>query len=216
MRVLISVLLVATLALAGCNIVGGAVALIGDKAQREGNHKVDAQYRGLPDKSFAVLVTAPPVIQSTHPQLTARVAMAVSEVIAAQSGANGFVPGARIVEYQYNRPNWVAKPLGEVAKDLGVQRIIYVDIGEYRLRDPGNKYVWEGVTNAMVGVVEADSSLPDDLAFQKRIEVKYPDAAGYSPADLPEGAVNTELTRRLCDRIAWLFYSHEEPNMIKY
>jgi hypothetical protein len=214
---LITALSLATLLpLAGCNIVGGIVGNIADKQYREGNHTVDAEYRGLEGKSYAVLVTAPAVIQANRPQLTARVAVLVSDILAGNSGATGFVPGPRIIDYQYNRPNWVAKPLGEVAKDLGVQRIIFVDINEYRLRDPGNQYTWEGVASALVGVVEADTSLPDDMAFQKRLEVTFPDASGYTPSDLPEGAVNTELTRRLCDRISWLFYTHEEPNIIKY
>lgn len=209
----LSLSLLATLG--GCNIFG-LVAPILANAEREGSHQVDAEYRGLDGKSFAVLVTAPAVIQANRPGLTARVAVLVSESLAGNTNATGFVPGPRIVDYQYNRPNWVAKPLGEVAKELGVDRIIYVDISEYRLRDPGNQYVWEGVASALVGVVEADTSLPDDMAFQKRMEVKFPDASGYTPTDLPEGAVNTELTRRLCDRISWLFFTHEEPNVIKY
>ncbi|HYC99652.1 MAG TPA: hypothetical protein VEB22_00365, partial [Phycisphaerales bacterium] len=171
---------------------------------------------GLEGKSYAVLVTAPAVIQANRPQLAARVAAVVSDTLAENTGATGFVPGPRVVEYQYNRPSWVARPMGEVAKELGVQRIIFVDISEYRLRDPGNQYVWEGVASALVGVVEADGPLPDDMAFQKRLEVKFPDAEGYSPADMAEPLINTELTRRLCDRIAWLFYTHEEPNIIKY
>ncbi|MDP1661538.1 MAG: hypothetical protein Q8L55_06440 [Phycisphaerales bacterium] len=217
MRALILAFLLPFLAtLTGCNIVGGVVGNIMAKQEREGSHNVDAEYRGLVGKSYAVLVTAPAVIQASRPALAARVAVVVTETLQEHSGATGFVPGPRIIEYQYNRPNWVAKPLGEVAKDLGVDRIIFVDISEYRLRDPGNQYVWEGVASALVGVVEADTSLPDDMIFQKRIEVKFPDAAGYTPTDLPEGAVNTELTRRLSDRIAWLFYTHEEPNIIKY
>lgn len=217
MRVLIAALsFSALLTLGGCNIIGGIAGNIMAKQEREGSHEVEAEYRGLEGKTFAVLVTAPAVIQASRPQLAARVAALVSDTLAEHAGATGFVPGPRIIDYQYNRPNWVAKPLGEVAKDLGVQRIIFIDISEYRLRDPGNSYVWEGVASAMVGVVEADTSLPDDMAFQKRLEVKFPDAAGYSPADMPEAMVNTELTRRICDRVAWLFYTHEEPNIIKY
>jgi len=212
---MLTLCLLSLAAIGGCNIVA-MIAPIMANAEREGSHKVDAEYRGLSGKSFAVLVTAPAVIQASRPGLAGRVAIVVSDNLAGNTDASGFVPGPRIIDYQYNRPNWVAKPLGEVAKDLGVQRIIYVDIGEYRLRDPGNQYVWEGVAAAQVGVVEADTSLPDDMAYQKRIEVKFPDAAGFTPQDLSEAAVNSELTRRLCDRVAWLFYTHDEPNIIKY
>lgn len=217
MRVLIAVITLASLLpLGGCGSIGALVGFIAANEEREGSHMVDAEYRGLREKSFAVLVTAPAVLQSNRPALTAKVTMTISDILAENSGATGYVPGASVVAFQYNRPNWVAKPMGEVAKELGVQRIILIDINEYRLRDPGNKYVWEGVASALVAVYECDTSLPDDMMYQKRIEVKFPDASGFSPADLPEAAVNTELTRRLCERAAWLFYTHEEKNALKY
>jgi hypothetical protein len=34
--------------------------------------------------------------------------------------------------------------------------------------------------------------------------------------EIPESAVNTELANCLTNRIAWLFYTHEEPNIIPY
>lgn len=204
------------LPLAGCNIIGGFVALWGAYEEKEGSHMVDAEYRGLPNKSFAVLVTAPAVLQANRPGLTGKLALEISDRLAANSGASGFVPGSRIIQYQYNRPNWVARPMGDVAKELGVDRIIFIDISEYRLRDPGNQYVWDGVANAMVAVYECDSSMPDDIAYQKIVQVKFPDGSGFSPTDLPEAAVNTELTRRLAERTAWLFWTHEEKNALKY
>lgn len=217
MRVFIAaVSLIALLSLSGCGTIGGIVGFVAANEQREGSHQVDAEYRGLREKSFAVLVAAPAVLQANRPALTAKVTMIVSDVLADQSGANGFVPGSRVITYQYNRPNWVAKPMGEVAKELGVQRIVFIDINEYRLRDPGNQYIWEGVATALVGVYECDTTLPDDMAYQKRIEVKFPDGSGFTPTDIPEAAVNTELTRRLCDRAAWLFFTHEEKNALKY
>lgn len=214
--IVLATALVTTLALGGCNILGGIAGVWAANEQREGSHTVDSEYRGLENKSFAVLVTAPAVMQAAWPALTAKVAMSVSDNLAKNSGATGFVPGAAVVQYQYNRPNWVARPMGEVARELGVQRIVFIDISEYRIRDPGNQYVWDGLATAMIGVYESDSTLPDDLAFQKIIQVKFPDSPGFTPADIPEAAVNTELTRRLADRAAWLFYTHDEKNALKY
>lgn len=201
--------------LAGCNVVG-ALAVPFINAEREGSKKVDAEYRGLKGKSFVVLVSAPPVIQAsfgeTAPQLTLR----ISETLAKTVGASGYVPGGRAIEYMNNRPNWVARPLGEVAKELGVDRIVYIDLSEYRLQDPGNQYNWEGVASGLVAVVEADTNTPDDFRFQKRLSVKFPDQGGYGPADVPLGAVHTELTRRFAERVSWLFVDHEEANKLKY
>jgi hypothetical protein len=200
----------------GCSAITGTIGAIAATEQREGSHTVDAEYRGLANKSFAVFVTAPASLQADRPGLTPKTAITVSETLEKFGGASGFVPGSRVVSYQNDRPNWVARPMGEVAKDLGVQRIVVIDIHDYRLRDPGNQYTWEGVATALIGVYECDSSMPDDLAFQKIVQVRFPDETGRTPAELPEAVVNTELTRRLCERAAWLFYTHDEKNALKY
>jgi hypothetical protein len=206
-----------TAACAGaCSTVAGVVAVNEYYNQREGSHTVDAEYRGLPGKSFAVLVSASPSLAADRPDLTAMVAMRVSNELAAHADASGFVPGDRAAQYQFNHPGWIARPMSDVARDLGVARVIHIDISDYRLREPGNQYVWDGATTATIAVYEADTTIPDDPAFQKIVRVTFPDEKGKTPGELPENAVNSELTRRLADRTAWLFWTHDEKNALKY
>jgi hypothetical protein len=58
--------------------------------------------------------------------------------------------------------------------------------------------------------------LKDDFTFNKGVSVKFPDQSGFTQNDIPRAGVNTELTRRLTERSAWLFYTHEEPFYPKY
>ena len=67
-----------------------------------------------------------------------------------------------------------------------------------------------------VGVIEADSSVPDEFAFEQPVKVQFPDKDGYGPAELATEVVSTELARRFIDRTAWMFYVHEEPYYPKY
>ena len=46
--------------------------------------------------------------------------------------------------WQYRTSNWSLLPYGDIAKSLGVTRLIIIDIYEYRLNPPGNRYEWEG------------------------------------------------------------------------
>jgi hypothetical protein len=213
-------LALAGLGLSGATLPGCAVgALVGgmmESARRESNRTVEAEYKGLTDETFAVLVAAPAVVQAEYPELVQRVTLQVSAMLAQNAGAAGFVPGVRVLEYTFNRPGWVAKPLDEIAKDLGVSRVVFVDLTEYRLHDKGNSYLWDGAAAATLGIVEADSALSSDFVFQRSVSVKFPDQSGYGQAELPAAAVNTELTRRLCERLAWLLYQHEEPYYPKY
>jgi hypothetical protein len=210
-----SLSITALLALPGCQAFGlfGAME---ESRRRNSTRPVEPEYRGLEGKSFAVLVAAPAVLQAEFPNLVDRITFDVSARLANEAGASGMVPPRRILDWTYNKPNWVARPLGDVAKDLGVERLVYIDFTEYRLNDKGNSYLWDGAAGANVSVVEADSSLKDDYAFTKGIAVKFPDKGGFSQADVSGPAVNTELSRRLAERIAWLFFLHEEPYYPKY
>lgn len=205
-------LAVAGALLPGCSAIG---ALAGSY-DRTGSHDVEPEYTGLEGKSFAVVVRAGQLIQADFPEVVVKLSLDVSERLAAQSGASGYVPAPRVIDYLYNHPRWVAMPLDELAKQLGVQRIVFIEINEYRLQDPGNAYLWQGVCGAMVGVVEADGYAPEEFAFRKQLRITFPDKSGFGPNDLPRSGVNTELVRRTVDRASWLFYKHEEANYPDY
>jgi hypothetical protein len=228
-----SALFVIVAAAGGCSL-GQLIGGMAQSAQRAGSHEVPAQYTGMKDKDFAVVVTADRVIQADFPDVVARVCVEVTNRLAngrkrkvtptsdetQESGlkgiARGRVPGETVLEYQYNHPRSAVMTPVQLAKELGVQRLIYIEIDGYRLSDPGNPYVWSGEASGQVSVFEADGPSPDESVFQKHISVKFPDKDGYGPAEIPMNGVNTVLVNRFIDRSAWLFYDHEEANIIKY
>lgn len=201
---------------AGSCALGTAVGFLAESARRQGSTLFPAEYTGLREKSFAVVVTADRVIMADHTPVIARVTNDVAARLAEFAGGSAFVPGPDVLQYTYSHPRWSMRPLGQLATDLGVQRLVIIDLTEYRLSDPGNQYLWAGVATVTVRVIEADSPVPDEPVFTKQIQVKFPTKSGYGPLDIPRAAVNTELTRRLVDRCAWLFYDHEESNIIEY
>lgn len=195
--------------LPGCfvgEIAGGMI----ESHRRTSTKTVEPEYRGLSGKSFAVVVSADRLIQSDHPEVVARMTVELAERLKDPAGATGYVPGQTVLAWQYSNPRWVTMSHAEIAKALGVQRLVVLEVIEYRLNDPGNQYVWQGVAAGTLGVVEADTDFSDEFAFTKSLRVKFPDKDGFGPSELPRAAVNTELTRRLMDRASWLFYEHEE------
>lgn len=172
---------------------------------------VPAEYDGLVDKSFAVFVAADRLIQSNHPQAIARLTTLITQRLIEHADASGVVPPSVILEYQYNHPNWVAKTYDELADHFGVERLIYIDLYDFQLHEPGNAYLWSGVAAGTVGVVEADGPLGDEFMFAKTIAVRFPDDAGYGPTDFTAAQITAILEKRFVDRVTWLFYEHEEP-----
>jgi len=214
-RWLLATALANVLLVGGCNILAPIGGMM-ENARREGSTEIEAEYTGLDDKSFAVIVSADRAIQAEYPAVLARLTTEISERVSKQTKASKYVPGARILNFQFENPRWSTWTPSELAKKLGVERIIFVDVDEYRLKDPGNRYIWKGVASASVRVSETDGRMGDDFVFRKTLLVKFPDKDGFTPQDMAEELVTTALSNRLIDRVSWLFYTHEEKNIITY
>jgi hypothetical protein len=188
-------------------------ALIGGMAEsyaEVANHTVEAEYKGLEGKSFVVVVTADRSIESTFPALVPAVTEKIFEHLYKESGASGCIPPVQSLAFLYNNPRWLARPRAELAKELGVERLVNVEIQEFRVNDPGNQYLWDGVALGTVGVLESDTTAPDLYSFEKQVMVKFPDKSGMGPTDISGQVVQSELLVRFVNRASWPFYEHEE------
>lgn len=211
---LVSMLVVQT----GC-IVGAAIGGMAASYEATGSSLVFSEYQGLEDKTYAVIVTAPRSIQGEYPRLVSSLTNAISTRMANANEtvlAAGFVPGPRVLEFQYTTPQWTAWSYEELLEHFGVERLIVVDLYEFRLREPGNRYVWNGIVASRVGVVEADTGAPNEFVFTRELRIRYPDDGGYTAADFTQQHVQTTLMDRFANRVSWLFFDHEEPNRIRY
>lgn len=202
----------------GCNIFGMFGAME-ESRRRNSTKTVQAEYVGLKAKNWAVVVIADRSIQAELPDIVPWMTGKICERLVKEQPnivAKGMTPANKVLKYQYEHPSWVTKPHSELAKDLQVDRLIVVEIIEYRLNDPGNQYLWNGLASGTVGVVEADGTVPDEFSFQKPINVRFPDGESFGPNDFDRAVVATALGQRFLDRVTWLFYKHEEPYYPKY
>lgn len=214
-RVSLVLALVATATLNGC-IAGTITGGMMESYRKSSTHAIPSEYDGLGDKSFAVVVAADRIIETNHPEVVASLTARITQRLIEHAGASGVVPPGVVLQYQYNHPRWVAMTYEELAKHFGVDRLVYIDLYEFRLHEPGNAYLWSGLAAGLVGVVEADGPLGDDFAFSKHVSVKFPDEKGYGPKDYTKLQLTSVLQRRFIDRITWLFYEHQEPYYPKY
>lgn len=204
----ILLLVLSASALSGCQIIG----VMADTYERTGTHTVLSEYDGLDGKSFAVFIAADRVIQAQNPRLVPRLTTEITAQLVSESTATGYVPAALALDYAYNHPSWPAKPFSEIAEELGVDRIIMIDLYEHRLHERGNSYLWQGVIAGTVGVAETDGVFPNDYVYTKSVAVTFPDSEGYGPKDYTAEQINIVLERRFTNRVCWLFYDHKEDN----
>lgn len=207
--------LLALLTLPGC-IVPALVGGMAESHHRTGSTVFPADYDRIAGKSFAVVCSASRVIEAEHPGITARINQRVNDRLIQNANPSYAIPSRDLLTVLYNTPQWPAMTREDIAAMLGVERLIVIEIVEYRLNEPGNQYVWDGAVAGIVSVYESDSGLPNDPVYEKSISITFPDSTGFMRADIPEPAITAELSNRFINRAAWLFYEHEEPNIIAY
>lgn len=208
--------LLCALALAGapgCQLLGYTMTTL----ERTGSHDVSAEYEGLVDKRVAIVVDADKLIQANFPRLVAELTASVAARLSTESNITMvMIPPAKILRYQLDNPRWAAKPYDELGAALGADRLIIIDLYEFRLHEPGNQWVWSGIAAARVGVVEADGPVPEEFIYTNDLSVDFPDLQGTGPEQYSAAQIAAVLRKRIVDRIIWLFFEHEEKNMMDY
>lgn len=201
----------------GCAI-GALFGGMAESYKRSSTRAVAAEYDGLRGHSFAVIVTSDRVLQGMYPTLMARLTSRITErlVDPKLTGITGFVPPILVLEFQLSNPDWPTWTYDRVAAEFEVERLIVVELQDYRLNEPGNAYLWDGVAAGRVGVIEADAEMADEFAFAKDIQVRYPDRDGVGPQDMTQQQVQGQLEKRFVDRVTWLMYEHQEPYYPEY
>jgi len=205
------------LAGSGC-VVGAFIGGMAESYRRSSTYAVAAEYDGLEGKSFAVAVYGDRVLQGSQPTLLPRLTNRITLELAqpARTGVSGFVPPQAVLELQFANPDWAGWSYERLAEEFGVDRLIVVEIYEYRLNEPGNAYLWDGLIAAKVGVVEADGPIPGEFSFSKDIQVRFPNETGMGPSDFTRSQVQAGVEQRFVHRVTWLFFEHQEAYYPEY
>lgn len=173
--------------------------------------EVHARYDGLEHQSVAILVDATLELQYEHPDVIDM----VSGGVAARIGEH--VEGVKILhpltvrDWQYRTAQWSSMPWGEVAERLQVDRIVLIDIQEFRLHPRGNRWLWDGVCRAVVSVAEADGYDPDEFIDVWEVEARFPELEGLDRDSANEEEIKTGLLAQFTKQTGWIFYMHLEP-----
>jgi hypothetical protein len=207
--ILITLILVAGGMLPGC----AAGKLIGGMAASEEAQKlleVPAKY-ALDNKTVAVVVQADYATMFEHPEVVVNVSSGVAVRTARWAPNVHVLDPQRVLNWQLRTPQWNAMPYGQIAEQLNVDRVVYIDILEYRLNPPGNRYLWEGEAVARVGIIERDGPDPDAFADTFDVQGKFPNISGVSRESADEAAIRRGLQEVFVKNIAFLFHYHFEP-----
>jgi hypothetical protein len=141
----------------------------------------DPVYKGFANQSVGVMVWADRGVSIDWPDIQLDVAGSIqSKLQAAQTAkAKEFeattwpVLPASIVRYQRDHPEIEAYPIAETAPKLGVSRLIYVEIQEFRTRSETAVELYRGALSANVEILEIANGKAT-VAYQDTTRVVFP------------------------------------------
>ena len=198
----------------GLALLVGASLLLSGCSGRSINEEVidvDAQYTDLANRSVAVVVSMSDFAEFNHPNAKA----AITEEMVRRIKAN--VPGvtvtspSEVLAWQKNNAYWATRPPSMLVEQLKVERLVLVEIGEYRTHEPGDKFVLRGVISASVNIVEAEAADPDNFgaSFTKNVMYPEPRESVVGRVGDDEAVIEVRTQIRFCETAAGLFYDHQ-------
>ncbi len=209
-RIAAASLLAATVFVSGGCFVANLAGAIGGEIERNKKIEVLAEYEGLENKSVAVIVHADAATLYEFPSVAQTVSGNVAFRIQQNVRGVSILPPAAVAQWQYQTPAWSTLPYGQIADELNVDRVVLIDMYEYRLNPPGNMYLWEGVAAANVGVIERNGLDPDSFAATFDIRVRFPNQEGIGRESASSADIQTGVLTKFVQKCAWLFYTHIE------
>lgn len=170
-----------------------------------------ARYSGMDNRSVAVIVQTDYSTLFEYPGLVTTVTGGVTARVGRWANNVQVLDPQQVLNWQYRTPQWAALPLGEIAAQLNVDRVVFIDILEYRLHPPGNRYLWDGEAVARIGVIERDGIDPDSFSDTFDIVSRFPNIEGVGIESADRAQIETGLLADFVKRCAWLFHLHYEP-----
>ncbi|MFK7788130.1 MAG: hypothetical protein AB8C95_01385 [Phycisphaeraceae bacterium] len=172
---------------------------------------VKGQYMDLPNRSVAVVVSMSDYAEFNHP--TAKTTITEEMVRRIQTNVPGvtLTSPKQILQWQRDNPYWATRPPSMMIKQLKVDRLILVEIGEYRTHEPGDKYVLRGIISASVNIVEAEAEDPDNFgaSFTQNVMYPEPNESKIGRVGSDEALIEARTQIRFCETAAGLFYDHQ-------
>lgn len=176
-----------------------------DKVER---YEVEAQYTGLENKSIAVFVSADEFLLYRHPQVRLKVGRAIAARLQENLDSVRVMHPDEVDAYQDENPYWQTMMYSDLIDKVGTDAIVFVDLVNYQLHEPGNRWEKRGSVTANIGVIEKNAPDADDFTFYNTVSNVFPEEFEYGIINEDDAAIELGLITLFSRDAAGLFYDH--------
>jgi hypothetical protein len=190
---------------AGCQ-VGSFIVYAFNGTQKE---NIPAEYAGLKNSRYAVLVSADSDVLYQSPEAPRSICTAITRELASHVPGAVAVNPKQIIAFQEENPYWTTVPYSRLIKQLNVDQLVIVDIVQYNIHEKGNASIFRGTAIANVSIAKESDN--DQLAYSKVVKATYPtgSAIGMIDSETDEQTFRLALLLNLSNTIGHLFYDYQ-------
>ena len=191
---------------AGCNwiaYIGYVIASTDDAAI------MPADYRGLEHQTVGVLVAADEYVLYEYPHAPQAICGEISGYLV------NFIPNVQVISpeeihhFQSRHPYWNTLPYDDLLTELGVSRLIIVDLTRYTTHQPGNPHLRQGTLAANITVAEVDMADPNQAAYARTIEARFPPGSSIGRIGTDDAIVRSGLHKAFAQKVTNLFRDYK-------
>lgn len=207
--------------LTGCNIIGALAQVVPPP-------DVGAAYTNLKGQTVGVLVWVDHGPKIDYPSLQADVAKSLTAKLTEMTQPKDkkgkpvpelagvqYLNPMTVIRFQEDHPELEGLPPTDVATRLGVTRVIYVEVKDFRTHAPDSPDIFKGLLSASVEVLEVTPG-PNKVATpgytNPSMEVEYPPdrPEGLAIGDTSAQTLYDKTVDEFTDQVSLLFIRHPE------
>jgi hypothetical protein len=198
---LLTGLLFSPLTLAACQLFGYQEQISG--------HPVDAQYKGLADKSVAIVIYADQATTNEFPAAREEMSAFLSTKLRESLSTTKLLDYHEVMNWQDETINWFGLTEKQIGKHFGVDRVLYIEVLDYSVNQKGGAGDLQGHLRANCKVYETDTA-GNDPAWSSVIDVSFPEDHPVDPTQVPPDAVRARTLDKFSEQLVNCLYDHHE------
>lgn len=133
--------------------------------------KYPADYKGLDDKTVAIVVYVDSATNFEYPSAREEISSFITQQIQTTMPRTKLVPPDMIIRWQNETINWQALAARDIAEKFNVDCVLMIEVLDYGTREPDVKNLVRGHLTALAQVTEKDQASP---AWRKEVSALWP------------------------------------------
>jgi hypothetical protein len=173
----------------------------------------EAEYKGLPNSTVAVVVYSDPAILYDYPKLREQISNVVGYQLTKNVEKVKAVPGERVTRFQDDHGDWEGMDKTALGKKLGADFVLNISVITFSTLEPGSTYLHRGYLTAQVTLHKC--SLPEKEACVwngGEIQLKYPEKdTNMGDLNGDDREIRNQTILTFAELLAKKFYKHKLP-----